>query len=169
MALFFFVGFIVLQRLLELRHAQQNLKWALANGGMEYAAEHYPFMVSLHSSWVVALLFEAWWRGSSFAPLGWFWLGLFAVAQIGRYHVIATLGRLWNTRIVIIPNAKLVRVGLYKYLKHPNYLIVALELLVAPLVFGAWVTAIVFSVLNAILLLAYRIPAEERALATIDQ
>jgi methyltransferase len=167
--LFSFVALIIAQRLLELRLAKNNLKWALENGGKEYAPEHYPFMVVLHSSWLVALLLEGWLRGSRFDSLWWLWLGLFIVAQIGRYQVISSLGRLWNTRIVIVPNAKLVRTGLYKYLKHPNYMIVALELFVAPLVFGAWLTAIVFTVLNAILLLGFRIPAEENALATLTK
>jgi methyltransferase len=167
--LFSFVALIIAQRLLELRLAKNNLKWALENGGKEYAPEHYPFMVVLHSSWLVALLLEGWLRGSRFDSLWWLWLGLFIVAQIGRYQVISSLGRLWNTRIVIVPNAKLVRTGLYKYLKHPNYMIVALELFVAPLVFGAWLTAIVFTVLNAILLLVFRIPAEENALATLTK
>jgi methyltransferase len=164
-----FVGLIVVQRLLELAHAKRNLAWALENGGKEYAAEHYPYMVLLHSSWIVALLLEGWWRGASLAPLWWLWLGLFVLAQVGRYHVISSLGKLWNTRIVIVPGAKLVKTGLYTYLKHPNYLVVALELLVAPLVFGAWVTALVFSVLNALLLLVFRIPAEEKALATLAE
>jgi methyltransferase len=167
--LFVLIAFIVTQRLLELGHAKRNLKWALENGGREYAPEHYPFMVLLHSSWIVALLLEGWLRGGGLAPLWWLWLGLFMLAQVGRYWVISSLGQLWNTRIVIVPNAKLVRTGLYRYLKHPNYVVVALELLVAPLVFGAWVTALVFSVLNAVLLLAYRIPAEEKALATFAE
>jgi methyltransferase len=166
--LFVFVGFIILQRLLELAHAKRNLAWALENGGREHAPEHYPYMVLLHSIWIVALLLEGWWRGGSLAMLWWLWLGLFVLAQVGRYHVISSLGKLWNTRIVIVPNAKLVRTGLYQYFKHPNYMVVALELLVAPLVFGAWVTALVFGVLNAVLLLVYRIPAEEKALATVE-
>jgi methyltransferase len=165
--LLFFVGFIVVQRLLELAHAKRNLQWALENGGKEFSSEHYPYMVLLHSSWIVALLLEGWLRGSSLAPLWWLWLGLFVAAQVGRYHVISSLGKLWNTRIIIVPNAKLVQSGLYKYIKHPNYVIVALELLVAPLVFGAWVTTVVYTVLNAILLLRFRIPAEEKALATL--
>jgi methyltransferase len=167
--LLLFVALIVVQRLLELAHAKRNLAWAQNNGGREYAPEHYPYMVLLHSSWIVALLLEAWLRGGSPAPLWWLWLGLFVLAQIGRYHVILSLGKLWNTRIVIVPGARLVRTGLYKYLKHPNYVVVALELLVAPLVFGAWFTALVFSLLNAILLLVYRIPAEEKALATLAE
>ncbi len=165
--LFALVALIIVQRLLELGHAKRNLAWVMANGGKEYAAEHYPFMVALHSSWIVALLLEGWLRGAALSSLWWLWLGLFLVAQVLRYIVISSLGKLWNTRIIIVPNAKLVRSGLYSFVKHPNYMIVALELLVTPLIFDAWITAIVFSVLNAVLLLGFRIPAEERALETL--
>ena len=166
--LFALVAFIIIQRLLELGHAKRNLAWAMANGGKEFSPEHYPFMVALHSSWIVAMLLEAWLGGAALSNLWWLWLGLFLIAQILRYMVILSLGKLWNTRIIIVPNAKLVRTGLYSFIKHPNYLIVALELFVTPLIFGAWLTAIVFSVLNAILLLGFRIPAEERALKTLQ-
>jgi methyltransferase len=145
--LFVLITIIIMQRLLELRHANANLAWAKANGGKEFSPEHYPYMVALHSSW----------------------LGLFLIAQVLRYIIISSLGKLWNTRIIIVPNAKLVRSGIYSVLKHPNYMVVALELLVTPLIFNAWITAVVFSVLNAILLLGFRIPAEERALETLKQ
>ena len=165
--LFALVSLIIVQRLLELGHAKRNLAWAMANGGKEYAPEHYPVMVALHSSWVVALLLEGWLRGATLSSLWWLWLGLFCIAQVLRYIVISSLGKLWNTRIIIVPNAKLVRSGLYSLVKHPNYMIVALELLVTPLIFDAWLTAIIFSLLNAVLLLGFRIPAEERALETL--
>ncbi len=161
------VTFIIVQRLLELRHANRNLAWALANGGKEFAPEHYPFMVALHSGWVLALLLEGWWRGAVLSSFWWLWLGLFIIAQVLRYIIISSLGKLWNTRIIIVPNAKLVRSGIYSFFKHPNYMVVALELMVTPLIFNAWLTAIVFSVLNAILLLGFRIPAEDRALETL--
>ncbi len=165
--LFALVALIIVQRLLELSHAKRNLAWAMANGGKEFSPEHYPFMVALHSSWIVALLLEGWLRGAVLSSLWWLWLGLFLIAQVLRYIVISSLGKLWNTRIIIVPNAKLVRSGLYSIVKHPNYMIVALELLVTPLIFDAWLTAVVFSVLNAVLLLGFRIPAEERALETL--
>ena len=166
--LYALVALIIVQRLLELNHAKRNFAWAMANGGKEYAPEHYPFMVALHSSWIVALLLEGWGRGAVLSSLWWLWLGLFCIAQILRYVIISSLGKLWNTRIIIVPNAKLVRSGLYSFVKHPNYMIVALEILVAPLIFNAWLTAIIFSILNAILLLGVRIPAEERALKTLS-
>ena len=163
------VALIIVQRLLELRHAKRNLEWALSNGGKEFAPEHYPYMVLLHSSWVVALLLEGWLRGASLSSLWWLWLGLFIAAQGLRYIIISSLGKLWNTRIIIVPNAKLVRSGIYSLVKHPNYMVVALEIFVAPLIFNAWLTAIIYTILNAILLLGFRIPAEERALETAQQ
>jgi methyltransferase len=166
--LFALIALIIVQRLLELGHANRNLAWARANGGQEFAPEHYPFMVALHSSWILALLIEGWLRGATTSSLWWLWLGLFIIAQVLRYMIILSLGKLWNTRIIIVPNAKLVRSGIYSFFKHPNYMVVALELLVTPLIFNAWLTAIIFSVLNAILLLGFRIPAEERALETLS-
>ena len=164
--LYVLVAVIVVQRLLELRVAASNLRWALANGGKEYAPEHYPLMVVMHSAWIAALLLEGTLRGSQPSSFWWLWLALFALAQLGRYSIITTLGTYWNTRIVIVPGGKRIQRGLYKYFSHPNYVVVALEIAVAPLIFNAWITALVFTVLNAALLLIIRIPAEERALET---
>ena len=162
--LYALVAVIVVQRLLELRVAARNLRWAVSNGGREYAPEHYPPMVAMHSIWIAALLLEGTLRDGAPSSLWWLWLGLFVAAQVGRYSVITTLGRYWNTRIVIVPGGKRIQRGLYKYLSHPNYVVVALEIAVAPLIFDAWITALVFTLLNAALLLLVRIPAEERAL-----
>jgi methyltransferase len=159
-----FIAAIIIQRLLELRVAKRNLRFALANGAKEYAPEHYKYLVLLHVSWIVLMLLEGILRGSSLNTLWWLWLSIFVLAQLGRYWAISSLGKYWNTRIVIIPGGNLVAKGPYKYLKHPNYIIVALELFVAPMIFGCWVTALISSVVNAALLLGVRIPAEERAL-----
>ena len=164
--LYVLVAVIIVQRLLELRVAARNLRWALASGGKEYAPEHYPLMVAMHSAWIAGLLLEGTLRGGTPSSLWWLWLMLFALAQFGRYSVITTLGTYWNTRIVIVPGGKRIQRGLYRYLSHPNYVVVALEIAVAPLIFGAWVTALTFTVLNAALLLLIRIPAEEKALET---
>ena len=164
--LYVLVAVIIVQRLLELRVAASNLRWALANGGKEYAPEHYPLMVVMHSVWIAALLLEGTLRGGQASSLWWLWLALFTLAQFGRYSVITTLGTYWNTRIVIVPGGKRIQRGLYRYFSHPNYIVVALEIAVAPLIFSAWVTALTFTVLNAALLLLIRIPAEEKALET---
>jgi methyltransferase len=159
-----FLVFIIVQRLLELRVAARNRRWALARGATEYAPEHFPLIVLLHVAWIAALAIEGFARGAQLSALWQIWLSIFVIAQFGRYWAISSLGPYWNTRILIVPGAKLVRRGLYKFLSHPNYVVVALELFSAPMVFGATITAVVFSVLNAALLLLVRIPAEERAL-----
>jgi methyltransferase len=159
-----FITAIIVQRLTELRVAKQNLEFALANGGHEYAPEHYKWIVLLHVSWIVFMLLEGILRGASLSNLWWLWLGIFVIAQAGRYWAITSLGKYWNTRIIIFQNGNLVAKGPYKYLKHPNYIVVALELFVAPMIFGCWITAILSSLVNAGLLLGVRIPAEERAL-----
>jgi methyltransferase len=162
--LYVFIAFVIVQRLLELRVAKRNEAWARSQGAIEHAPEHYPWMVAMHTTWILATFFESLARGSQPGPFWFVWLSVFVLAQFGRYWAISSLGPYWNTRILIVPGAKLVRRGPYKFIPHPNYMVVALELLTGPLIFGAWITAILFSVLNAILLLGVRIPAEERAL-----
>jgi methyltransferase len=159
-----FITAIIIQRLTELRIAKRNLEFALANGGKEFAPEHYKWIVLLHVSWIVFMLLEGLFRGSSLNSLWWLWLGIFVLAQAGRYWAITSLGKYWNTRIIIQPHGNLVAKGPYKYFKHPNYIVVALELFVAPMIFGCWVTAVISSLVNAALLLRVRIPAEELAL-----
>jgi methyltransferase len=163
--LFFgFVTFIVVQRLLELRIAKRNEKWALEHGAKEFSPEHYPWIVALHTAWILGIVLEGFLRGIQPVSLWPLWLGIFLLAQIGRYWAISSLGKFWNTRILILPGGGRISSGPYKYFKHPNYIVVALELLSGPLIFGAMYTAIIASVLNATLLLGVRIPAEERAL-----
>ena len=155
--------FVVTQRLLELRLARRNLAWALSQGAKEHGQEHYPLFFLLHIGWMLGWLLEGLSRGQA-SSIWWLWLGLFILAQGLRYWAISSLGSYWNTRILIVPGAKRIARGPYKYIPHPNYVAVALELLSLPLVFNAWITALVASLLNAALLLLIRIPAEERAL-----
>lgn len=167
-ALWVALAWVVLQRLLELRLAQANLRWALARGGQEYGREHYPLFFLLHIGWMLGWLLEGLARHQS-SPIWGFWLLVFLLAQGLRYWAIGSLGRYWNTRIVIVPGGQRITRGPYRYLRHPNYLAVALELLSLPLAFNAWVTALAATVLNAWLLLCVRIPAEEKALAAYSQ
>ena len=152
------LGFVTLQRLVELQFAERNSKRLLAEGAKEYAAGHYAFLVAIHMVWLAAL----WWWAPG-RPIDLTLLLLFAVLQVGRIWVIATLGRRWTTRIIVLPGAPLVQTGPYRYLSHPNYLIVTAEIAVLPLVFGLWQIAVVFSVLN-LAILAVRIPQENKAL-----
>lgn len=160
----FIVAFLTGQRLVELQIAARNRRWALAQGAKEVGAGHYPLFFILHVGWFVGWPLEAIWRGLSLRDLWGLWLGLFAAAQLLRYWAISTLGPRWNTRILIIPDLAPIRRGPYRYVSHPNYIAVALELLVIPLMFNAWLTALLATLLNAALLLLIRIPAEEKAL-----
>ena len=152
-------------RLGELVVAKRHLQWALARGGVEHGAAHYPVMVALHSAFLASCLIEVLVADRPFLPvLGWPALALLVAAHALRWWCIASLGRRWTTRIVVLPGEPLVTRGPYRWLKHPNYVAVAAEIAALPLVHTAWVTAVVFTVLNAVLLLRFRIPAEERAL-----
>ncbi|KER09818.1 MAG: isoprenylcysteine carboxyl methyltransferase [[Candidatus Thermochlorobacteriaceae] bacterium GBChlB] len=158
-----FFGCLIAQRLSELVIAKRNATWIREQGGYEVGAEHYKVMVLMHIGWFVSMLAEHLYFQRGASDVWYLWGGLFAMAQAGRYHIISTLGRYWNTRIMIVPNAPLVKRGIYKYLRHPNYWIVRLELLVAPLMFNLYITAMVFTVLNYFML-RVRIRAEEEAL-----
>lgn len=159
--------FLLGQRGLELRLAARNRRWALAQGAREFGADHYPLFFLLHGGWLVGWVVEAFRRGPVLSEQWGVWLGLFAAAQLLRYWAISSLGPRWNTRILVIPGLPPVQNGPYRFLRHPNYIAVALELLVIPLIFNAWLTALLASLLNAALLLFIRIPAEERALSNL--
>lgn len=157
------IAAVALERLAELIVSKRNLAWARARGGREYGFGHYPFMVFLHSALLVGCLIEA--ANRPFIPaLGWTMLAVVVLAQALRWWCIAALGPRWNTRIVVVPGLPLVARGPYRWLRHPNYVAVVLEGFALPLVHSAWITAIVFTVLNAGLLWV-RIRAEESALA----
>jgi methyltransferase len=155
------LGFVTLQRLTELRLADRNSQKLLAEGAVEFGRGHYPFIVALHMIWLAALW---WWAPGQ--PVNPILLALFAFLQLGRVWVIASLGDRWTTRIIVKPGAPLIRAGPYRFLKHPNYFVVTLEIAVLPLMFGLWRIALVFSLLNAVIL-AVRIREENRALASL--
>jgi methyltransferase len=158
------VGLVGLERLAELVVAKRNLAWSLARGGRETGFGHYPFMVVLHTGFLAGCLAEVWLADRPFtAALGWPMLALVVAAQVLRWWCIRTLGPQWNTRIVVVPGLPLVTGGPYRLFPHPNYVAVVVEGVALPLVHGAWLTAAVFTVLNAGLL-AVRIRAEDAAL-----
>jgi methyltransferase len=161
------VVFVAAQRLFELVLARRNEGKARARGAVERGQRHYPFIVALHALWLVSTLVEGLLRGPEIPT---FWpvpLALFLLVQPLRYWAIFSLGESWNTKILVVPGAKSVRRGPYRYLNHPNYVVVVVEILSFPLIFGAWVTALVFTVLNAALLFV-RIREENRALAELS-
>jgi methyltransferase len=161
------VALVATQRLLELVLSRRNERRVRARGAVERGRGHYPLMVALHALWIASTLVEGILRGPDVPA---FWpvpLALFLLAQALRYWSVFSLGESWNTRILVVPGAKLVRRGPYKYLDHPNYVVVVVEILAFPLIFGAWVTALVFTALNAALLYV-RIREEDRALAELS-
>ncbi|HJQ30203.1 MAG TPA: isoprenylcysteine carboxylmethyltransferase family protein [Rubrobacter sp.] len=155
------VALVGLQRLLELRYSRRNEVRLRARGAVERGSGHYPVMIAVHTLWLVSTLVEGLLREP---PVWWpLPLAVFLLVQPVRYWAILSLGVNWNVRILVVPGGKLVRSGPYRYFPHPNYVVVAVEVLTFPLIFGAWVTAVVFSLLNGALLYV-RIRAEERAL-----
>jgi methyltransferase len=150
------------ERLAELVVARRNATWSAAHGGREFGTGHYPVMVVLHSALLAGALVEAFYR--PFVPaLGWPMLLLVVLAQGLRWWCITTLGPRWNTKIIVVPGLPLVDGGPYRYFRHPNYVAVVVEGFALPLVHTAWLTAVIFSVLNAALL-SVRIRAEDKAL-----
>jgi methyltransferase len=155
------------ERLVELAISRRNAAFAFARGGVESGRGHFPALVILHVGLLAGAVAEVWLLGRPFIPgLGWPMLVIALLCQAGRYWVIRSLGPQWNTRVIVVPGLPLRRRGPYRWtwLRHPNYVIVAIEGVALPLVHTAWITAVAFTVLNAILLLRFRIPAEERAL-----
>ena len=153
------LALVTLQRLGELWLSNRNTRRLLARGAYEVAPGHYPLIVAVHALWLGSL----WWLAPR-QPINFLWLALFVLLQFGRVWVIRTLGDRWTTRIIILPGAQLVRSGPYRLVRHPNYLVVAGEIAVLPLVFGFWDLALIFSLLNAAVL-SIRIESENRALA----
>mgnify|MGYP003595183553 FL=1 len=152
------LALVTLQRLGELVLARSNTRRLLARGAVESGAEHYRFIVALHAAWLIGLWLLAWDR-----PVNLPLLLLFVLLQAGRVWVIATLGRRWTTRIITLPGETLVRKGPFRFVSHPNYIVVAGELAVLPLVFGLPLYALVFTALNAVMMWV-RIRCEQRAL-----
>ena len=150
----------VVQRLAELVYAERNTKALLARGAVEVGRAHYPLIVLLHAAWLVAIVVFL----PPDPPINFLLLAIFVVLQGLRVWVLATLGPYWTTRIITLPGAPLVRRGPYRLLRHPNYTVVVGEIAVLPLVFGEYWVAVVFTILNA-LMLFWRIRQENTALA----
>jgi methyltransferase len=161
------VVLVGLERLAELVVSQRNARWSLDRGGVEVGRGHYLPMVVLHTGLLVGALVEVWVRRPEAVPvLAGTMLALVVASQALRWWCIATLGRQWNTRVIVVPGLSLVRRGPYRWLPHPNYVAVVVEGFALPLVHSAWITAAVFTVLNAALL-TVRIRVENSALARL--
>jgi len=150
---------VALQRLAELWLARRNTRALLAAGAVESGARHYPLMIMLHGGWLIAIACLA----DPDRPPDWGWLALFALLQAGRVWVIASLGRFWTTRVISLPGAPLVRRGPYRWVRHPNYLVVIGEIAALPLAFGRWPVAAIASLANGTLLV-WRVRVETLAL-----
>ena len=161
------VAVVGLERIAELVVSKRNLAWSRARGGVEFGSGHYPAMVILHTGLLLCCLAEVFWLDRPFLPmLGWPMLAVVIAAQALRWWCIATLGQQWNTRVVVVPGAPRVTGGPYRLMSHPNYIAVIVEGIALPLVHSAWITACVFTVLNAVLLTT-RINTENAALARL--
>ena len=157
-----FIIFLIVQRLTELYISKRNEKWLLSQCAIEYGREHYPYIVALHTLFIVSLIVEYYLSGGQ--PMSYIFLLLFILLLSFKYWVLSSLGLYWNTKIYRIPGAIAVRKGPYKIFKHPNYVDVVLEIAIIPLVFHLYYTAVIFSLLNAIML-SVRIKVENKVWA----
>lgn len=155
--------FIIAARCAELCLAERNRSAMLAAGAIESGRGHYPLFFILHACWLAGWVCEGLTR-NSLSHFWYVWGMIFMGAQFLRYWCIASLGRNWNTRILVIPGEKAVRQGPYRHISHPNYIAVCLEIISLPMIFNAWITAAMMTIANAGLLLSVRIPAEKKAL-----
>jgi methyltransferase len=163
--MFFYIFFFIVatQRLVEVLIAKKNEIWMKSKGAKEYGQRHYQLMVAIHFYFFVSLIVES---VLGRPELNSYWpllVAVFFIAQVCRIWVIMSLGRYWNTKIIVLKDAEVVAKGPYRFIKHPNYLIVTIELFIIPLIFNAYWTLFVFGILNQ-LILAIRIPLEEEVL-----
>ena len=158
------VALMALERLVELTISRRHQRWLMSRGAIEVGAEHYPWMVAQHGLFLVSCVAEVWWLGRPFHRTLAIAMLVVLVASLAlRYWVIATLGRRWTTRVLCLPGEPIITSGPYRYLKHPNYLAVVIEIVALPMMHTAWLTAVGFSVANG-LLLTRRIRVEEEGL-----
>ena len=158
------LALLAAQRLWELRKSAHNERWLAQHGAREHAPQQVVLMKWLHGAWFVSMLIEVWWLERPFIPPLFVWALLTAMIGQGlRYAAIRSLGRRWTVRVLTLPNAPLIRTGIYRWLRHPNYLGVTLEIAAIPLMHTAFITSAVFAALHAVFR-TWRIRAEEQAL-----
>jgi methyltransferase len=164
--LFFLI--IAIQRLCELIIAKRNERWMKSRGAIEFGQEHYRLIVTVHAMFFVVYFLEVTAWQTKLSVLWPVLLSLFIVTQIIRIWALTSLGHYWNTKIIVLPQATIVKKGPYRFLKHPNYLVVTIEFIIIPMLFEAYFTAFLFTILNGIIL-SIRIPAEEKALNELTE
>jgi len=157
-----FICFLIIQRLSELLIASRNEKWLLSQGAVQYGQSHYPFIVAMHTLFIVSIIVEYILKPNS--PIDFIFLVLFLLVLAFKFWALSSLGKYWNTKIYRIPGVYPIKKGPYKIFKHPNYMEVCLEIAIIPLVFHLYYTAIIFTVLNAIML-SVRITVENKVWA----
>jgi methyltransferase len=158
--------YLIAQRGTELLLAARNSRWAVTQGGREYGRRLYHVIVAMHGLFFISLVAEHHYYPGESARVWPLWLALLMAAQALRMWSAVCLGRSWNTRVVVVPGASVIKSGPYRFLRHPVYLAVIAEFIAVPLLCGAWVTAVVFTVANAVVI-AFRIRQEETALRLI--
>ncbi len=162
-----FIAAVGAERLAELVVARRHAAWSLARGGREFGQGHYPFMVVLHTALLFGCLAEAWlWHRPYWPVVSSLMIVVALLSQGLRWWVIRTLGPMWNTKVIVVPGLARVTTGPFRWISHPNYVAVVAEGIALPLIHGAWVTALVFTVLNGVLL-TIRIRCEEHALSSL--
>src|SRR5699024_7945718 len=160
--LYIILAILIVQRLGELWIAKRNEKHLKGLGAIEVGEKHHKWFVIVHVAFFIAIIMETTVAGHVATTLNPYLLTLFIVAQIARIWCMTSLGVFWNTKIIVLPNQPLIQKGPYKYIKHPNYIIVGLELCIIPLLFGAYMTALIFPLIH-IVLLGIRLPLENNA------
>lgn len=159
-----FILFVLVQRLIEVQLAKSNERWMKDRGAVEVGGNHYKWFIWLHTLFFLFVITEVSRQNmNETLTVNWFFLLIFLFMQIARVWCITSLGRFWNTKIIVLQNVILIKKGPYRWLKHPNYIIVFIELFVIPIMFHAYITAVLFPVLH-ILLIMVRVPEEEKAL-----
>jgi methyltransferase len=161
-----FITFFILQRISELFIAKRNEKWLLKQGAVEYGKAHYPFIVALHTLFIISIIAEYVLRGRP--PISWVFLILFLLVLSFKFWALLSLGKYWNTKIYRVPGVNPVKKGPYKFLKHPNYMEVVCEIATIPLVFHLYYTSVIFTILNAAML-TVRIRAENKVWADVGE
>lgn len=155
---------VVVQRIGELAISARNSSWMKSQGGVEIGKDHYKLIVFIHGLFFAGIWLEKFFFHTTTPAWAIVPFVMFILTQILRYWCIRSLGKYWNTRIWIVPGHTPQAKGPYKYLRHPNYVVVAIELLVFPVIFGAYLTAAIVTIMNTVIMLLIRIPLEEHAL-----